>query len=105
MPAYRARCYERHSYVYRLEDLVELMELCGFEILEAGYWSPYPSSGLRRFNRILARVPGKYFSEKFERTIYIVARKSRSVEVLAGLPKVYGPSADWEHISTVTAPL
>ncbi len=97
MPAFRAHSYERHSYVFRLTDLADLVGLCGFEILDSGYWSPYPDAG---FRRILAGIPGPYFSEKFERTLYIVARKSRSVEALPRLPRVYEPSGAWEYVST-----
>jgi|GEM_PF-1564658 len=99
MPAYRSHCYERHSYVYRLTDLVELVELCGFEILDAGYWSPYPVAGLRRIPPILAKLPGQYFSEKFERTLYLVARKTGTAKVLPRLPSVYEPSQSWEYVA------
>jgi len=99
MPAFRAHCYERHSYVYRLCDLKELVELCGFEILDCGYWSPYPNTGIRRVTPVLAKLPGSYFSDKFERTVYVVARKSSSVSALSRMPTVYEPSADWEFIS------
>jgi hypothetical protein len=98
MPAYRAHCYERHSYVYRLEDLVELIELCGFSILEAGFWSPYKSGGLNAVRPIVARIPGAYFSEKFERSLYVVAKKQRSVAALPRIPSVYAQSGAWEDI-------
>jgi len=99
MPAFRAHCYERHSYVYRLVDLMELVELCGFEILESGFWNPYPSPGTRSVARGLAKIPGRYFSEKFERSLFVVARKSQTVEVLPRMPKVYEYSSDWEYIT------
>ena len=97
MPAFRAHSYERHSYVFRLTDLVDLVGLCGFEVLDSGYWSPYPDARIRR---VLARLPGSYFSEKFERTLYVVARKLKSVETLPRFPRVYEPSGEWEYIST-----
>ena len=34
-PAYRCNIYERHSYAYTIDDLTDLIELCGFKILEA----------------------------------------------------------------------
>lgn len=104
MPAFRAHCYERHSYVYRLADLVELVELCGFEVVESGFWNPYPSQGTRSVARGLAKLPGRYFSEKFERSLVVVARKSRALEVLPRTPRVYELSSDWEHITPNTAP-
>lgn len=96
--AYRARCYERHSYVYRLRDLVELVELCGFRIERAGYWNPYPSNRGQRIYRLLAKLPGEFFAEKFHRTVYVVARKERDVERLERAPRVYHPSPYWEHV-------
>ena len=98
MPAFRAHSYERHSYVFRLKDLADLVTLCGFEVLDSGYWSPYPDGRIRRF---LAKIPGSYFSEKFERTLFVVARKSCSVEALPRCPRVYEPSDEWEYISTL----
>jgi len=103
MPAFRAHCYERHSYVFRLRDLVDLIELCGFEIIDSGFWSPYPAKGLRKIAPLIAGLPGEYFSEKFERTLYVVARKSSSVESLSRLPNVYEPSNHWEYISAPLA--
>lgn len=106
MPAYRAHCYERHSYVYRLAGLVDLIELCGFSIVEANFWSPYKSTGLNSLRPMISRMPGSYFSEKFERSLYVLARKQRSVDSLARIPSVYAQSRAWENIlceeSTVT---
>ena len=99
MPGLRAHCYERHSYVYRLADLVDLIELCGFEIVESGFWSPYPVSGVRRLIPALARLPGRYFPEKFARTLFVVARKARAVGELPRAPRMYAPSPAWEHIA------
>jgi len=98
MPAYRAHCYERHSYVYRLGGLVDLIELCGFSILEADFWSPYGSTGLNSIRPIMARIPGSYFAEKFARSLYVRARKQRPVESLPRIPNVYAPSGAWEDI-------
>lgn len=99
MPGFRAHCYERHSYVYRLADLLDLVRLCGFEILDAGFWSPYPAAGLRRLHGLLAKLPGRYFTEKFERTLFLVARKAQSVTELPRAPRMYEPSTEWEYIS------
>jgi hypothetical protein len=96
--SFRAHCYERHTYEYRLKDLINLVELCGFRVLEAGFWSPYPSKGSRRISRMLAGIPGDYFTEKFERSIFIAARKERSITMLESLPMIYVPSEDWEFI-------
>jgi hypothetical protein len=100
MPAYRAHCYERHNYVYQLSGLVELIELCGFSIVEAGFWSPYRSTGLNSIRPILSRIPGSYFSEKFERSLFVLARKQSSVVSLPRIPSVYAQSGAWEYVLT-----
>ena len=104
MPAYRAHCYERHVYVYRLTDLVDIVELCGFRVERAGYWSPYPAGGSQKVYKFLARLPGSYCAEKFHRTIFLVARKQRDVHTLERTPRVYVPSPHWEHVSTASSP-
>lgn len=98
MPAYRAHCYERHSYVYRLRDLVDLVQLCGFSVREAGFWSPYPAGGLNRLRVLMAAIPGGYFAEKFHRSLCLLARKERSVESLSRVPSIYSSSMAWEDI-------
>ena len=45
-PAYRCNIYERHAYLYTLDELVELITLCGFRVVQAGYWSVYERRGL-----------------------------------------------------------
>lgn len=99
MPAYRAHCYERHSYVYRLQDLIELIELCGFTIVESGFWSPYKSVGLNKLRPLLSRLPSFYFSEKFERSLYVLARKRCSIVSLSRVPSVCAQSGAWEDIA------
>ncbi len=100
MPAYRAHCYERHSFVYGPPQLVDLVGLCGFSIVDSGYSSPYPSTGMQQIRKIFAACPMRYLSEKFHRMLYVVARKSRDVSCLSRTPGMYVPSASWEFIST-----
>lgn len=102
MPMYRSHCYERHSYVYTLSTLIELVEKCGFIVIESGHSSPYPCSGFQYMRKALASVPGRYFSDKFHRMLYIVAKKSRNVESLSKCPSIYVPSMDWEYIDAST---
>ena len=99
MPAYRAHMYERHNYVYSMDGLKDLVQSCGFELLETGYSSWYGRSGLSRIYDLLGRIPSRYMKEKFTRTVYIVARKTRDVSSLDRVPKVYGPSDDWEYVN------
>lgn len=98
MPAYRAHCYERHTYLYSLERLVDLVDACGFSVVESGLSSPYPSFGTQRFRKMIASLPIGYLSEKFDRMIYVVARKSASVENLSRTPRALEPSSSWEFV-------
>ncbi len=99
MPAYRAHCYERHSFVYGLPQLIDLVELCGFTVVDSGYSSPYPCTGMQKARKMLASFPIRYLSEKFDRMLYVVARKIRDVRCLPRTPAMYGPSTSWEYIS------
>ena len=99
MPAYRAHSYERHNFVYSLTQLTDLIELCGFSIVDSGYSSPYPCTGAQRIRKFLASLPVRYLSDRFDRMLYIVARKARDVRCLTRTPDVYAPSSAWEFIS------
>jgi hypothetical protein len=98
-PAYRCNTYERHSYVYTLDDLVDLITLCGFKIVDAGYWNVYRRTGPSSIYDLLSSLPGKYFRDKFMKTIFVVAEKERDVSELARSPRVYDPRGDWEFIA------
>ena len=98
MPAYRAHCYERHSYVYSLSNLTELVEACGFSVIESGHSSPYPCTGFQRVRKALASVPCRYLFDKFHRMLYVVARKTRGIDKLSKCPSIYVPSSSWEHV-------
>lgn len=99
MPAYRAHCYERHSYAFRLAGLVELIELCGFSVKESGFWNPYGHSARTRLRELLAGIPGDYFAEKFGRSLYVLAHKLRPVNTLERTPSIYSRSNAWEYIA------
>lgn len=96
--AYRANVYERHSYVYTLNELTELITLCGFRVIEAGYWDVIERRGLSRVYGVLSRLPWRYLHDKFKKTIYVVGRKERDVAALERAPRVYDPRGDWEFI-------
>jgi len=98
-PAYRASAYDRHVFLYDREDLVDLMQLCGFRIVSAEYWNVYPRGGWSRLYDLLAAVPAAYCREKFHRTIVVVGEKVRDVEVLDRHPRVYDARGVWERIA------
>jgi hypothetical protein len=98
-PAYRANIYERHVYLYALDDLAELVTLSGFRVREAGFWDPYQRQGPARVYGVLARLPGRYFREKFRKTLYLVGEKEADVTELARTPRVYDARGDWEFIA------
>jgi len=98
-PAYRCNVYERHSYLYTLEDLIELVTLCGFKVSDAGYWDGYNRNGLSKIYGVLSRVPLKYFKDKFKKMIYLVGEKEREVKKLSRSPRVYDPRGNWEFIA------
>jgi hypothetical protein len=97
-PAYRCNVYARHNYLFTLEHLADLTQLCGFKIREAGFWNVYERSGPSGIYAVLGGIPLGYFQEKFQRTIYVTAEKERNVTELTHLPKCYVPSASWEFI-------
>lgn len=96
--AYRANIYERHSYVFTMEGLRDLINLCGFRIVEAGYWDAVDRSGPARVYGWLARIPLQYFREKFKKTLFVVAEKERHVDELERCPRVYDSRGTWEYI-------
>ena len=98
-PAYRCNVYERHSYVYTLDDLTELIALCGFKILEAGYWNVYERRGPSSIYGWLSHLPVKYCRDKFMKTIYVVAEKEKDAASLPRCPRVYDSRGNWEFIA------
>jgi hypothetical protein len=97
--AYRANVYERHSYVYTLDELVELITLCGFSVMEAGYWDVIERRGPSSVYGVLSQVPWRYLQDKFKKTIYVVGRKERDVAELERVPRVCDPRGNWEFIA------
>jgi hypothetical protein len=102
-PAYRSNVYERHKYAFRLADLVELVTLCGFNVTEATFWHVYPVRGRATATTLLARLPSAYLREKFSKTLVVIAKKERDVEVLPRVPRVYDPRGEWEFIAPIGA--
>jgi hypothetical protein len=101
-PAYRCNVYARHNYLFTLDQLVDLAELCGFKVREADYWDVYERSGLSRLYAGLGALPLPYFREKFQRTIFIAAEKQCDATELPRLPKCYAPGTEWEFILPAT---
>ena len=97
-PAYRCNVYERHSYLYTLDQLAELIKLCGFKVSESGYWDVYEPRGVSAIYDALSYVPFKYFRDKFKKTIFVVAEKIENVAELKRCPSVYDPRGEWEFI-------
>jgi Methyltransferase domain len=97
-PAYRCNVYSRHNGSFTLLQLVDIAQLCGFKVLQAGFWNVYERAGPTRLYSTLGIVPLRYFQEKFQRTIFIAAEKERTTTELTRLPKCYAPSPDWEYI-------
>ena len=95
--AYRARIYERHTYMFERRQLEELVTLCGFDIVESGYASPYARRGKSVLYDWLARLPFRRCQDLFSRTIFIVARKRAPVAELPCRPSCYAPGP-WEFI-------
>jgi hypothetical protein len=98
-PSYRCNVYARHNGAFSLNRLVDLVQLCGFEVLEAGFWNTYERGGLSRIYDALGSLPAKSFKERFHRTIFIVAEKQQEVKELSCLPLCYEPSTQWEFIA------
>ena len=98
MPAYRASTYSRHNYAFTMDGLLDLIQVCGFEIESARFVSPYPRQGLSRLYPAIGRLPLNFLRQKFNQSLHVVARKAATLEAAVRLPKVYAPSIDWEII-------
>jgi hypothetical protein len=98
-PGYRCQAYARHNHVYTMDKLVDLISLCGFHIEKACYWDPYPRSGVAKLYGVPARVPLKWFEQRFKKVLCIVATKEKHVDVLERTPQVYVPDDEWEYIA------
>lgn len=103
MPAYRPSVYSRHNYVFTMDGLRDLIECCGFEIVQAQYWSPYRRRGPSDFYRRIYNAGPKYLKDKFAQTLCVVARKIESRDSASRLPRVYSPEAGWERVENPDA--
>jgi len=95
---YRAHTYMRHSYLYTLPQLIDLVSLCGFAIVEAGYKDMWPRTGLSSACGWFGTVPFSYCRAKFKQMIYVIAEKCKHQEILDSRPVVYAADLDWEFI-------
>lgn len=98
-PSYRSNVYERHFYLYTLDNLVDLVTLCGFRIVEAAQVDLFSRRGLSRLYGWLARLPNRYCHEKFRKTLFITAEKVSDVRELSRCPKAYDSRGHWEHVA------
>jgi hypothetical protein len=103
MPALRYSTYSRHNVLFTLDTLTDLVRTCGFSIERAEYWSPYRRRGASNLRHLLARLPSRYFRDKFAQTIVVVARKVEERSEASRLPKAYEPSAQWERMAGAPA--
>lgn len=101
---YRCYLYERHEYLFTLDELVDLVGLCGFRIREAGYWDVYERGGPSAFYGLMAKIPIGYLQDKFQDTISIVAEKTADVTEIPGTPRVYTANPDWEYVAHPAQP-
>lgn len=98
-PAYRANCYERHSFLYTLQQLTELVALCGFRIVKAGYVDLYRRRGPSRLYGLLAAMPHAYLHARFRKTLFVVGEKAGDLDSLQRCPSIYDPRGSWELIT------
>ncbi len=98
MPAYRPAVYARHNYVFTMDGLRDLVECCGFAVVQAEYWSPYVRRGGSNLYRAVYGLGPKYLKDKLAQTLCVVARKTEDRESAARLPRVYAPQAGWERV-------
>ena len=97
--SYRCYAYERHSYLFSSPDLVDLIGLCGFEVVEASYWNVYECRGWTKIYSALSTLPLDYSRGKFSQVICIVARKVQATQCLRRRPSCYEASDHWEYIA------
>jgi hypothetical protein len=100
-PAYRCNVYARHNGGLTRDQLVDLLELCGFVVRESGFWNVYQRSGPTQVYAVLGALPSSYLKEKFRRTIFVSAEKKKDVNELVRLPKCYVPAPEWEFVRDV----
>jgi hypothetical protein len=98
MPNYRPSVYSRHNYVYTMAGLRDLVECCGFEVIQADYWSPYTRSGPSNLYRVSRFIGSQYLKNKLAQTLCVVARKTQHRQSASRLPKVYAHEPGWELV-------
>ena len=98
VPNYRSSLYSRHNYLFSMDGLCDLVESCGFEVIETSFWSPFARRGLSKLRPILARLGPQYLKNKFGQTLCVVARKVETRHSASRMPKVYGREPGWECV-------
>lgn len=99
---YRASVYSRHSHLFTMDQLVELIELAGFEIGEARFTDDLLPGLAHGLKHRLSRLPGRRPKELFAKGLHVVAAKKRDVERLTAVPSVYGQRDAWDDIEVAS---
>lgn len=73
-----------------------MITLCGFRVLEAGYWKAYEHHGLSIVYDVLSHLPRRYCRDKFKKSIYEAGEKERDVAELEQCRRAYDPRGNWE---------
>jgi hypothetical protein len=95
---YRASVYSRHSHLFTLDQLVELVELCGFRISDASFTDDRLPGLAHGVKHQMSRLPGRLPKELFAKGLHVVATKEREVQRLQRVPAVYGQQDRWDDI-------
>lgn len=99
-PMFRDSVYKRHNRVFNLAELEDLLDVTGFRVERAEYWQIYPRSGMAKIYDLMARIPHRYFEQKFCRTLFVVARKIEDRKTASRLPQCYAPGDEWDFIDS-----
>jgi SAM-dependent methyltransferase len=104
MPAFRPSVYSRHNYVFTMDGLVDLVESCGFTVLESKFYSPYTRTGLTNLYRRIYDLGPRYLKNKLAQSLCIVAKKTEARTTASRLPKAYAADAGWDNLDAMAMP-
>ena len=95
---YRASVYSRHSHVFTMDQLVELIELSGFRVAGARFTDDRLPGLAHGLKHKVSRLPGRLPKELFAKGLHVVATKQRNLDRLEAVPSVYGQQDRWDDI-------
>lgn len=104
MPAFRPSVYSRHNYVFTMDGLVNLVESCGFTVVESMFYSPYARTGLTNLYRGIYDMGPRYLKNKLAQSLCIVAKKTEARTTASRLPKAYASEAGWDNLDAAAMP-